>query len=539
MKWFQNLKVSGKILTGFSLAILAMIVVGILSMNSNNKATIVFVIVVASLILIIFGVYISKLIQRPIEKAVYAVSLLNLGILKERIEYDSEDEVGQLVKQINKFSNILQEYINAIYTIADGELTYKRHIKDERNEMAPALEAVLNTLKNLQEETAIMTERYENGETDYKGNSGRFKGGFKELVDEFNESVASIITVVRKGTQTLGHIADGDLTARMEGEYKNNYKVFQSQINNVANSLEQVVSHVTDSVSATVSASNQISASSEEMAAGAQEQSAQTSEIASAVEEMTKTIFETTRNASDAADAAKRSGDFAKDGGKVVKETIDGMGRIAEVVNKSAETVQALGKSSDQIGEIVQVINDIADQTNLLALNAAIEAARAGEQGRGFAVVADEVRKLAERTTKATKEIAQMIKQIQKDTSEAVESMQLGTAEVENGKALTDKAGNALREIIANADEVVNIITQVASASNEQSAAAEQISKNIEGISSVTQQSAVGTQQIARAAEDLNQLTNGLQDAISHFKISNNSNYIGNSGGQKRNMLAR
>jgi methyl-accepting chemotaxis protein len=530
MQLFKNLKVSSKLLVGFTFAALIMVLVGYIGMGSNDKTVMIVILIAASIIIISFGYYLSKIIVRPIEKAIYLMDALNHGILKERVDYEADDEIGDLIKQMNKFADFLQGFINAIYTIADGELTYKRHIHDDRNEMAPSLEALLNTLKKLKDETALMTENYENGLTDYKGNADKFKGGFKELVEEFNDSVASVITVVRKGTHTLGLIAGGDLTARMEGEYKNNYKVFQSQINDVANSLEKVVAHVTDSVAATVSASNQISASSEEMATGAQEQSAQSTEIASAVEEMTKTILETSQNASDAADAAKKSGDFAKEGGHVVKETIEGMGRIAEVVNKSAETVQALGKSSDQIGEIIQVIDDIADQTNLLALNAAIEAARAGEQGRGFAVVADEVRKLAERTTKATKEIAQMIKQIQKDTGEAVESMQLGTTEVEKGKMLTDRAGNALREIIANADEVVNIITQVATASHEQSAAAEQISKNIEAISSVTQQSAAGTQQIARAADDLNQLTNGLQEAVSHFKISNSSGYLEKSG---------
>ena len=200
-------------------------------------------------------------------------------------------------------------------------------------------------------------------------------------------------------------------------------------------------------------------------------------------------------------------------------ETIRGMERISEVVRKSAETVQELGNSSNQIGEIIQVIDDIADQTNLLALNAAIEAARAGEQGRGFAVVADEVRKLAERTTKATKEIAAMIKKIQKDTVGAVESMQQGTEEVQKGKELARKAGTSLNEIITGAQKVVDIITQVAAASEEQSSTSEQISKSIESISSVTQQSAGGVQQIAHAAEDLNRLTVNLQELVANFKI--------------------
>jgi methyl-accepting chemotaxis protein len=231
--------------------------------------------------------------------------------------------------------------------------------------------------------------------------------------------------------------------------------------------------------------------------------------------------METTRNSSSAAEAAKHAGTIAKEGGIVINETINGMGRIAEVVRKAAVTVQALGKNSDQIGEIVQVIDDIADQTNLLALNAAIEAARAGEQGRGFAVVADEVRKLAERTTKATKEIATMIKQIQKDTEGAVVSMSEGTAEVEKGKQLADKAGDSLNQIIRGSEQVVDMATQVAAASEEQSATSEQISKNIEAISNVTQESTAGIQQIAKASEDLNQLTLNLQELVGHFKLKN------------------
>jgi methyl-accepting chemotaxis protein len=201
-------------------------------------------------------------------------------------------------------------------------------------------------------------------------------------------------------------------------------------------------------------------------------------------------------------------------------ETINGMSRIADVVKQSALTVEALGKSSDQIGEIIQVIDDIADQTNLLALNAAIEAARAGEQGRGFAVVADEVRKLAERTTKATKEIAAMIKQIQKDTANAVASMHTGTEEVDRGRAMADKAGESLREIITGADKVVDVATQVAAASDEQSSAAEEIGKNIVGIANVTAETASGNQQIAQAAEDLNRLTLNLQDIVAQFTLA-------------------
>ena len=467
------------------------------------------------------GLYISRLIVTPLKEAFFVISELSQGCLQAKMKWDTKDEFGEMKDRLNHFVIALSGYVQAIYTTAKGDFTYKRAIASKKNEMAPALETIISMLNNLKTETDIMIEKYTEGFTDYTGDETKFQGGYRTIVEGFNKSVFTIITVIRQGTATLDKIAKGDLTARMIGDYKNNYAGYQKQINNVGESLENIVSQVTDVVNATASASNQISSSSEEMAAGAQEQSSQAAEVATAVEQMTSTIIETSKNAENATHTAKKSGEIAKEGGKVVNQTVQGMIRIAEVVKQSADTVQALGKSSDQIGEIIQVIDDIADQTNLLALNAAIEAARAGEQGRGFAVVADEVRKLAERTTKATKEIALMIKQIQKDTSGAVESMQLGTVEVEKGKALADRAGVSLSEIISGAQEVVDIITQVATASQEQSSAAEQISKNIESISTVTHQSASGVHEIARASEDLNRLTNNLSDMVSHFKTSN------------------
>jgi methyl-accepting chemotaxis protein len=321
----------------------------------------------------------------------------------------------------------------------------------------------------------------------------------------------------------MNKFANGDLSVCLENNNDDEVGKLSQGLNKAVESIRKLLTTMSEVVQATASAANQISSSTEQMAAGAQEQSSQATEVAGAVEEMTKTIFETSKNTSLAAEASKNAGKIAKDGGKVVDETIQGMDRIADVVRNSAETVQALGKSSDQIGEIIQVIDDIADQTNLLALNAAIEAARAGEQGRGFAVVADEVRKLAERTTKATKEIASMIRQIQKDTTGAVESMQKGTEEVENGKHLARKAGDSLNQIISGVDKVVDIVSQVAAAGEEQSATSEQISKNIESISNVTHESASGIQQIAHAAEDLNKLTFNLQELVSRFTINESS----------------
>ena len=434
-------------------------------------------------------------------------------------------EFGLIVDGINKTLEAVVAPLNTaaryVDKISKGDLSSKitetfngdfNALKNNLNICIDSINAVVIDANNLSDAAV-------EGRLTVRADVTKHNGDFRKIIEGVNNTLEALISPITEGVNALEKMATGDLTIRISSSYKGDHQLIKNSINAVCESLGKAIEDVNEAVAATASASNQISSSAEEMAAGAQEQTQQANEVATAVEEMTKTILDNTKNASYAAETAKESGNKAMEGGKDVTETIEGMNRISGVVKKSAETVQALGKSSDQIGEIVQVINDIADQTNLLALNAAIEAARAGEQGRGFAVVADEVRKLAERTTKATKEIATMIKKIQKDTQEAVESMQEGTREVEVGKLKADKAGESLKEIIERANKVVDIVTMVAAASEEQSSAAEQISKNIEAISNVTHESAQGTHQIARASEDLNRLTLNLETLVSQFKV--------------------
>ncbi len=423
-----------------------------------------------------------------------------------------------------------------MHRISKGEIpgkiteTYRGDFNTIKNNLNTCIDAV-NALVS---DTVMLAEAAVQGKLTTRAEAGKHHGDFRKIVDGVNATLDSVIKPVQEGAEVLSVMGTGDLTARMEGEYHGDHRLIKESINKVGDSLEKALREVSEAVSATASASSQISSSTEEMAAGAQEQTSQAGEVASAVEEMTKTILENARNASSAAETAKQSRISAEQGGKVVAETVEGMKRIARVVEVSAGTVKELGKSSDQIGEIIGVIDDIADQTNLLALNAAIEAARAGEQGRGFAVVADEVRKLAERTTKATKEIAGMIKKIQSDTAGAVASMEEGTAEVEQGMKLADRAGASLQEIVGVSQKVTDMVTQIAAASEQQSSASEQISKNVEGISKVTGETAQGTQQIARAAEDLNRLTDNLQRLIEQFTVGDGSVQSGKTKQKER-----
>ena len=317
-------------------------------------------------------------------------------------------------------------------------------------------------------------------------------------------------------TERMGN---ADLSTEFNSSWRNEIGKLQKAFDGFVTSLRGALSQVNEASTSVASASAQISSSTEEMAAGSHEQTAQATAVAGAVEELVSSISENARSAAMAAETATQARAAAEQGGRVVDETVTEMRQIAEVVRQSATTVQELGKSSDQIGEIVEVIEDIADQTNLLALNAAIEAARAGEQGRGFAVVADEVRKLAERTTKATKEIAGMIRKIQSDTSGAVASMERGTTKVDDGIRLADRAGASLREIVDISQKVTEMVQQIAKANEQQSSVSSEIARTTEAISRVTSETATGTQQIAQAAEDLNRLTEHLQNLVGQFHL--------------------
>jgi methyl-accepting chemotaxis protein len=237
------------------------------------------------------------------------------------------------------------------------------------------------------------------------------------------------------------------------------------------------------------------------------------------MEEMSASVVEVARKSTDACRTAEEAGSQATEGGNVVEKTVVEMKGIADQVTESARSVNNLGKKSEQIGQIISVINDIADQTNLLALNAAIEAARAGEHGRGFAVVADEVRKLAERTTTATEEVARSIREIQTDTGAAVGCIEEGTKKVQSGVQFATNAGEALRKIVQGSENVRQMVQSIAAAAEEQSAAGEQISKSVEQINAVTRESAEGAQQSSKAAAELSKQAELLERLVGRFKV--------------------
>lgn len=290
-------------------------------------------------------------------------------------------------------------------------------------------------------------------------------------------------------------------------------------LNIMKNNLRAMIQSIAQTAEHLASASEQISSSAAQQAQSAETQKDQASQVATAMQEMSSTVQQVSENSNRAAEASRQAAETALHGGGTVDETLAKMRMIASAVSGTAKKVEELGKRSDEIGRIVGVIDDIADQTNLLALNAAIEAARAGEQGRGFAVVADEVRKLAERTTSATKEIAHMIKNIQDETRLAVTAMETGTRQVEEGVTSTAEAGKSLKQIIDMAEQVGEMITHIATAATEQASASEQVNQSMDQIARLIHESAAGSQEAAKACQHLSGLALDLQKMVSDFQL--------------------
>jgi methyl-accepting chemotaxis protein len=318
---------------------------------------------------------------------------------------------------------------------------------------------------------------------------------------------------------TLALVAAGDLTTRSSIRTHDEMGMLAGEVNEMAEKLMATMEQVARNSVQVASAANQLHETSEQIATGAEEVAAQAGTVATASEEMAATSSEIAQSCHHAAEGSKIANDRAQAGAAVVERTVLAMGRIAQRVQSTAQTVSGLGARGDQIGEIVGTIEDIADQTNLLALNAAIEAARAGEQGRGFAVVADEVRALAERTTRATREIGEMIKSIQNETRQAVGAMEEGVREVENGTRETAKSGEALQEILNQIGDVTMQVNQIATAAEQQTATTGEITSNLLQITEVVQETSKGAHVSATAASSLAHLAQELHGLVGQFKL--------------------
>ncbi len=314
----------------------------------------------------------------------------------------------------------------------------------------------------------------------------------------------------------LKQVSSGDLTLKIDNPVPESVVEYTL---NMVKELAQVIGSVRSSADTISAASEQLHSTSMENKNSISEQNDRANQIATAAEEMTQTVSGIAINATEMARAAEHTAKLAIKGKDVVNKTTKEVQSIADTVLETSKVVANLGEKSQQIGEIANVIRDIADQTNLLALNAAIEAARAGEHGRGFAVVADEVRKLAERTQSATAEIEQMIRGIQKEVSVAVEKMDAGVHKVDEGVELSQEAISSLDQIVSEIGNLQNKIMQVASSVEQMSKVSDQVAVDINTLATSLQTSNISADEVLNAADNLGRLAGELLSLIKKFKV--------------------
>ncbi|MCL2876425.1 MAG: methyl-accepting chemotaxis protein [Betaproteobacteria bacterium] len=333
-------------------------------------------------------------------------------------------------------------------------------------------------------------------------------------------TLKAIFTPIGKLSKTIVEVAKNrDLSLRVDYSTDDEIGEVVLRFNQLMEELQSSLKKITGQVNDVTHEVGAMNAAAKQVATSSESQSSSTSAMAASVEEMTVSINTVSASAHDAQVIAHDAGNDSEEGGKIIERTVAEMGAIARIVAEASNAIQALGKESQEISSVVQVIKEVADQTNLLALNAAIEAARAGEQGRGFAVVADEVRKLAERTAQSTCDISTMVGKIQVSAKGAVDEMNHVVQQVGSGQILAKEAGERIVSIREGARKVSDAITEISNALKEQSQASCEISRHVETIAQMTEENSATAEKTASSAERLEQVAEGVGNAVGRFKV--------------------
>lgn len=542
MTWFYNLKIRVKLLTAFGMVALLAAAIGTTGILSINKIDANDLKMYEQMTVPVSQLgHISTAFQR-----------IRVNLAKVLLEQESTHKAAAIA-QISKYGNEITELVAQLEKniTTPEETAHLKNFTDSRKVFIPLIKRIIELDKAGKGAEALAIYRNEAtaaaraeqealdaliadkiGDAKTTSDSNKADGHRAELI-MITLTVAGLIIAVfmgffiaaiiskplQDGVRFAEAIAAGDLSGSLTVKSRDEIGHLTQALLGMRDKLSGVITRMVETSAVVSSAAVQLSATAEQMATGTEEVAAQTGTVAVASEEMSATSNDIAQNCHLSAESANRAAETTKNGFEVVQHTVEGIRNRGQHTRENARIVATLGERSDQIGAIVSTIEDIADQTNLLALNAAIEAARAGEQGRGFAVVADEVRALAERTTKATKEISEMIRSIQSETKVAITSMEEGVRGTEQGAQQAAQLETSLQEILDQVNSVTMQISQIATAAEQQTSTTSEITNNIQQITEVIQDTARGAQEAAGASNQLARSAEELRELAGHFRL--------------------
>ena len=420
---------------------------------------------------------------------------------------------GEHIANLQQASQSLQSYRAAVASFRDAQVA--------NTQVLERMHALGNTLIDLSKQLSGMQTAKRDSDSQHAKN---LLFGCTVLALLLGAIAAwsitrQIVIPLRQTLETVERVAAGDLTHNYDTPRRDEMGQLQRAVQRMTVGLRELISGITDGVTQIASAAEELSAVTEQTSAGVNSQKVETDQVATAMHEMAATVQEVARNAEEASEAAVAADQQAREGDKVVGEAIAQIERLAIEVGHSTEAMGHLKRESDKIGSVLDVIKSVAQQTNLLALNAAIEAARAGEAGRGFAVVADEVRSLAQRTQQSTEEIEELIAGLQSGTLQVANSMDSSRSLTDSSVELTRRAGESLGNITRTVSTIQGMNQQIAAAAEQQSAVAEEINRSVLNVRDVSEQTSAASEETAASSIELARLGTHLQGLVGRFNV--------------------
>ncbi len=495
---------------------------------------------------IAFALILTNSITRPLTKAMQMIQEMGKGHLGMRLKMTRHDEVGVMSSQMDEFAENLQvSVIGIMKKIADGEKVDFVPIVDDQDEIGPALTATVHTLNNLIAETELLTQGAVNGNLSVRGDVTKFQGSYRDIISGINETLENIVRPLNEGMRLAGCYAEGDFSAKFSSSVsvRGDFIPFRQAMDTIGEETGKAVKAVTIEVNSLMGGMQETNAMAEEVSAGSHNLAVNASrvsdlsdksslgiqQILSAMEDLATAVTAVATDTSLVASRTQETDHLSSEGRTLVGKTEEGMQNIQKSFEETSQVVTEINQQMVEIGSIVEVIGGIADQTNLLALNAAIEAARAGDAGLGFAVVAEEVKSLAEESRRSSEKIAGLISDLQKKSQNVTLSMHRSLDDVTAGDKAVKATLEVFEKIAASIGDVTTRMSEVAATTQEQAASVEEISASVNEVGSLIEQTAkeavdssAATEQTSAAIDQITRVVSDATNSISQISRAMN-----------------